>query len=260
MATNIFTPIDEPTCVADTESPATGQVLPLTGILGTLIPPEVAKDKKATVKWIWRAISDPERACDSASVDRRLSLIGHLEDLMRTGFSCTADLRQKVERFLDGHDGRRLPVGKAIKRARKDARLSQVGLAELLGLKDHTLISKYESGKRVPPLKVMEWLKEAEDVTRSRRVKGNGRIPRIAVTSTRGNEAPIPPDLGMSRTSPNPQRYNSVVNPPSPAVMPAQGGVTAVSDLGGSAEDTVVIDTPRAERSQLDLGKDESHE
>ena len=124
---------------------------------------------------------------------------------MRTRFSSTADLRQQVDRFLDGHDGRRLPVAKAIKRARKKAGLSQMGLADLLGLRDHTLISKYESGKRVPPLKVMKWLEGAEDVTRRRRVKGNSQTPRNPVTSTRGNEAPIPPDFDESGTSQNRQ-------------------------------------------------------
>jgi DNA-binding XRE family transcriptional regulator len=133
---------------------------PLTGILGTLIPPEVAKDKQALVKWIYKVISDPDRPCDSASVDLRLMLIDHLQDLMRTRFANTADLRQHVDRFLDNPDGRRLPIPQAIKRARKRLGLTQRQLAEQLSLKDHTLISKFEKGKRLPTKGIIEWLKE----------------------------------------------------------------------------------------------------
>lgn len=210
---------------------------PLPGILGTLIPPEVAKDKQATVKWIDKVIFDPDRPCDSASVDRRLMLIRHLEDMMHTGFSNTADLRQHVDRFLDGRDGRRLPVAKAIKRARKNLGLSQVDLADQLGLKDHTLISKYESGKRVPPLKVTEWLTQAENVTQERRVKGNGRTPSIPVTSSRGNEAPILPDSDVSGTSPNPQGCTSADPCDAPDGIPAQGSLFPADDRSPAGED-----------------------
>lgn len=207
------------------------RVHPLSGILETLIPPEVAKDKQATAKWIWRVISDPDRACDSASVDRRLTLIGHLEDIMRTGFSNTADLRQHLDRFLNGHDGRRLPVGKAIKRARKKAGLSQMGLADLLGLRDHTLISKYESGKRVPPLKVMEWLKGAEGVTRRRSVKGKSRTPSDHVISSRGNEGAFSSNFPESSTSPKQQECSSAVATPAEPI--AQSNLFLPADPDG---------------------------
>jgi hypothetical protein len=117
------------------------------------------KDIRPTVKRFWLDLTDPDRPCDSASVDYRVGLIRFLEKLMRTEFASTADLRQHVERFLDGYDGRRLPVPQAIKRARKKLKLTQRQLAEQLGFKDHTLISKYEKGQRVPSAKVIEWLK-----------------------------------------------------------------------------------------------------
>lgn len=119
-----------------------------------------AKDRRPTVKRLWLVLTDPDRPCDSVSVEYRLGLIRFLEKLMRAEFASTADLRQHVERYLSGHDGRRLPVPQAIKRARKKFKLTQRQLAETLGLKDHTLISKYESGKRVPTGKLLDWLKE----------------------------------------------------------------------------------------------------
>lgn len=118
-----------------------------------------ATDKRPIVKRLWHVLTDPDRPCDSVSVEYRLGLIRFLEKLMRTEFASTADLRQHVERFLDGYDGRRLPLPAAIRRARKKLKLTQRQLAEQLGFKDHSLISKYEKGQRVPSAKVIEWLK-----------------------------------------------------------------------------------------------------
>ena len=124
---------------------------------------------------------------------------------MRTDFASTADLRHHVERYLSGYDGRRLPVPQAIKRARKKLKLTQRQLAELLGFKDHTLISKYESGKRVPTDKLLEWLCKTEKVTGKEPVKGNGQTPRFLVTSNGGKEASISPNMSESETSPKRQ-------------------------------------------------------
>lgn len=118
-----------------------------------------AKDRRPMVKRLWLALTDPDRPGDSVSMVYRIGLIRLLEKLMRTEFASTADLRQSVERFLDGYDGRRLPLPAAIRRARKKIKLTQRQLAEQLGFKDHTLISKYEKGQRVPSEKVIEWLK-----------------------------------------------------------------------------------------------------
>ncbi|MGA2363414.1 MAG: helix-turn-helix domain-containing protein [Candidatus Aminicenantales bacterium] len=157
---DVFTLIDEPTYVADIESFIVAWVQRHYGGKRTFIPPEIAKDKRSTVKWIWQVLNDLDRPCDSGLVNCRVELIRYLEKLMRTEFASTADLRQHVERYLSGHDGRRLPVPQAIKRARKKLKLTQSQLAELLGFKDHTLISKYEKGQRVPSDKVIKWLKE----------------------------------------------------------------------------------------------------
>ena len=67
-----------------------------------------------------------------------------------------------MELYLEGHDGRRMPISQAIRRARKKLKLTQRQLAEKLGFNDHTLISKYENGERVPPRRVLKWLKEGE--------------------------------------------------------------------------------------------------
>jgi hypothetical protein len=121
---------------------------------------EVAKDLRPIIKRLWLELTDPERPCDSISVDYRIGRIRYLEKLMRTDFASTADFRQHVERYLEGYDGRRLSVPQAIKRARKKLKLTQRQLGERLGLKDHTLISRYEKGQRVPSEKVIEWLKK----------------------------------------------------------------------------------------------------
>ena len=150
----------DPIHIAATNSVVANEGQPHDCRLVPTLSPEVAKDFRPTVKRLWLVLTDPGRPCDSDSVEYRLGLIGDLEELMRTDFANTADLRHHVERYLSGYDGRRLPVPQAIKRARKKLKLTQRQLAELLGFKDHTLISKYESGKRVPTDKLLEWLKE----------------------------------------------------------------------------------------------------
>jgi DNA-binding transcriptional regulator YiaG len=152
--------IDEPAYELDNGSFTARRVQTQRGVLGALPIPLDAMDKKATVKWIWKVLTDPDRPCDSTSVDYRVELIRYLENLMRTEFASTKDLRQHVERYLDGHDGRRMPISQAIRRARKKLKLTQRQLAELLGFRDHTLLSQYENGERVPSGKVIKWLKE----------------------------------------------------------------------------------------------------
>lgn len=158
----VITLIDEPYYVADIDGYIASWVQQHYGSLEASLPPEHAKDKRSIIKWIGQVLTDPDRHRDSASVDCRVGLIRYLEKLMRMEFSSTTDLRQHVERYLDGHDGRRLPVPQAIRRARKKLKLTQRQLAEQLGFKDHTLISKYEKGQRLPSDKVIEWLKGGE--------------------------------------------------------------------------------------------------
>jgi len=131
-------------------------------ILGASPLPLDAKNKKATVKWIWQVLTDPERPWDAASVDHRVRLIQLLEKLLRKDFTSTRELKLHVERLVASPDGRRMPISQALRRARKKRKLTQRQLAEHLGFKDHTLISKYEKGERLPSAKVIEWLKEGE--------------------------------------------------------------------------------------------------
>ncbi len=231
--TPVFTLIDEPTYVADIDSFIAGWVQQHFGRAGEPSLFEVTGDKRSTVKRIWEALNDPDRSTDSASVDRRLNWLRYLGTLLKMEkISSTADLRHHLERYLAGYDSRRLPVAKAIKRARKNAGLSQQDLAELLGLRDHTLISKYESGRRVPPVKVLDWLKdnEAENVTRKMRVKGNGRGPSEPVTFNRGNEGPISPDLAKSVTTPKPEECPTCADPAPKVEDPAQMDLFDLAD------------------------------
>jgi len=142
LKANVVTLIDEPAGVAGIDSFIASEVHQHYGNLGTPLPPGVAKDIRPTVKRIWLDLTNPDRPCDSASVDYRIGQIRYLEKLMRTEFASTADFRQHVDRYLSGYDGRRLPVPQAIKRARKKLKLTQRQLAELLGFKDHTVFSQ----------------------------------------------------------------------------------------------------------------------
>jgi len=146
--------------VALRNSLTAGPVQEQGSILGASPPPPDDMDKRSIVKRIWQILTDPERPWDEAWVDLRVRLIQFLEKRLRKDFASTRDLKQHVERFVAGHDGRRMPISQAIRRARKKRKLTQRQLAEHLGFKDHTLISKYEKGERVPSGKVIEWLKE----------------------------------------------------------------------------------------------------
>lgn len=227
---SVFTLIDEPTYVADIDSLIANWVHHHHGSPEQSSLSESATDDRPTVKRIWEALNYPDRPNDSASVDQRIQWIRYLEKLLKKQISNTADLRQHLGRYLAGYDGRRLPVGKALKKARKQVGLSQQGLADLLGLRDHTLISKYESGKRVPPDKVLEWLGNHENVTGTRRGKGNSRTPSNRVTSSRGNEAPISPDLAKSVTPPTRPECPPDDSPSTPAEGPAQLGLFPPTD------------------------------
>jgi DNA-binding transcriptional regulator YiaG len=151
--------LNEPSCEARVESLVANGVQQQSGKPGNHLQPQESIDKRSAVKRISRALNDPDRPFDPESLDHRLRQIQYLEKLFKAEFSCTGDMRQLIERYLEGFDGRRLPIPQAIKRARKKLKLTQQQLAETLGLRDHTLISKYETGRRVPSNKVIEWLK-----------------------------------------------------------------------------------------------------
>ncbi len=129
-----------------------------------LAPPIILNkdEQQAWVRKAWGIISDPDRPGDPESVQFRISLIRRLEEVLGKEFRSTKEARESVAHYLDGFDGRRLPVAQAIKRKRKKLRLTQRQLAISLGFKDHTLISKYEKGERTPSEAVLNWLREGE--------------------------------------------------------------------------------------------------
>jgi transcriptional regulator with XRE-family HTH domain len=210
---SVFILIDEPTYVPDIESFISKWFhdhLDLLKSRGSLVD---FNERKAVMKRIWEILTDPNRPCDHISVNDRVRMIGHLEQLFRTQIRSKDQLKGLAERFLGGLDGRRLPIPQALKRARKKSKLSQHQLAEHLGLKDHSLISKCEAGKKDPTKKILNWLKEAENVTKKGRVKGNNRTSAFSVTSLWGKSVPISPILGKSETLPKQQECTNPDDP-----------------------------------------------
>jgi DNA-binding XRE family transcriptional regulator len=118
--------------------------------------------QKAFTRKIWELLSDPNRPGDSNAVQFRIELLRYLEKRLRKEFRSTKEAKEEMERHLEGYDGRRLPVALAIRRAREKSKWTQRQLAHHLGLRDHTLISKYEKGERSPSERVLQWLKEGE--------------------------------------------------------------------------------------------------
>jgi len=108
--------VDEPICVADINSYITSWVQEQLGSLGPSLLPEYAVDRRSTMKWTWQALTGPDRPRASAWVDNVVGLIRDYWRIMRMRFSRTRRLKQHVEHYLDGHDGRRLHVPQAIKR------------------------------------------------------------------------------------------------------------------------------------------------
>ena len=211
---DVITLIDEPTYAADIESFIAKWVHGHQDLLKSRGSFVDFNDRRAAVRRIWEILNDLDRPCDHISVNDRARMIGYLERLFRTQISSKDQLKELAERFLGGLDGRRLPIPQALKRARKKSKLSQRQLAERLGLKDHSLISKCEAGKKDPTKKILDWLKEAENVTKKRQVKGNGRTPAFSVTSSRGKSAPISAISGKSETLPKQPKCTDSDDPP----------------------------------------------
>ena len=254
MAPNVVTLIDEPTYVADIDSLIANWVHQHHDRPEQSGQPESSYDKKASVRRIWEVLNDPDRPCDHISVDNRVEMIRYLERLFRTEIRNKAQLEELVTGFLG--DGRCLPATQAVKRARKKLKLSQRQLAVHLGLKDHTLISKIESGKREPSAKVIEWLHGIENVTAKRPVKGKSRTPRIPVTSIRGNEASIPPDSGKSVTSPKQPECPSAEANTLPPATSEQGSIFPPDDLPTVTEAPTTPTAPEADGSSPSTGED----
>lgn len=107
--------IDGPTYAADVGGLIAEWVQQHYGSLGVSLLPEYARDRRSTRKWTWTILPGPDRPRDSASVEKRVGLIGFLRSIIGKRFSRTIRLRQGVERSLGGHDGRRLPFPPAIR-------------------------------------------------------------------------------------------------------------------------------------------------
>lgn len=116
--------------------------------------------RMAFVKKIYGISTDENRSFKTNEVDRRISLIRILEKLTRDEFENTRDLKTKVENYLQGYDGRRLPVSERIRRARRRKKWTQQQLAHHLGMKSHVPIAQYETGVRYPTKEVFKWLEE----------------------------------------------------------------------------------------------------
>jgi len=243
---DVITLIDEPTFVADLEGFVTEWVQDHRELLksrGTYLD---YGDKRLVVRWIWEALNNPDRPCDPASVHERVRMIVYFERLFRTQIQNKGQLGGLVERFLGGRDGRKLSISQAIRRARRKLKQSQWQLAEHLGLKDHTLISKYESGRREPSKKVLEWLKETESVTEKRPVRHSSRTPSFSVTSLWGKSKPISASSSNSETLPKQPKCTSPIIPPQTAgaeeeTCPLQAGYPS-----GAEETASLGETPEA--------------
>ncbi len=90
----------------------------------------------------------------------RLLLLEWLENFLGTQFKSTRDFKQKVRMYLQNYDARKLPASERIKKARKKLGWTQKELAKFLVYTSHVSIAQFEKGKRYPPKKVFQWLKE----------------------------------------------------------------------------------------------------
>jgi ribosome-binding protein aMBF1 (putative translation factor) len=119
------------------------------------------KDKRYFVKKAYQLITSRTTPTDSNSVQTRVLLAEWLEKFLKTEFKDTRDFKQKIQRYLEGYEIRKAPVGERIKKLRKKKGWAQKELAKHLGLKSHVTIVNYEKGLRYPPKKVFQWLDEA---------------------------------------------------------------------------------------------------
>lgn len=118
------------------------------------------KNRRYFVKKAFQSLTNPERPMDANSVRRRIVLVRHLENVLRTRFESARDFRRKIENYLKNYEIRKGTAGDRIKKARKKSRLTQKELAKKLGFKTHVTILNYEKGKRYPEEKVFQWLNE----------------------------------------------------------------------------------------------------
>jgi hypothetical protein len=101
--------IDEPTYVASLDCYIASWVQHPFGRLEAPLPPGYAMDNWPTIKWTWQGLTGPDRPRIG------LGLIQRLWRSIRMRFSRARRLRQHVELYLGGQDGRRLSVSQAVK-------------------------------------------------------------------------------------------------------------------------------------------------
>ena len=117
-------------------------------------------DKRYFARKVVQILVNPDGFNDTNSVQWRVLLVCCLENLLKTKFESTRDFKRKVGEYLKNFDGRRLPIGERIRKARKKLSWTQKQLADHLGFRRHVTISNYEKGLRYPPDKVFRWIEE----------------------------------------------------------------------------------------------------
>lgn len=113
------------------------------------------------VKKFYQAISNPNRPLEPLSIQWRIESIRKIEDLLKTQFVNSRDMRRKIEEHLKHFSFRRGSAGWRIKKARRKKKFTQLQLAEELGYKSRVPIAQFEADLRYPPDRVFVWL-EAE--------------------------------------------------------------------------------------------------
>ena len=88
---------------------------------------------------------------------RGMAAISELERITGRQFRNTADFHREMEAFFTRGDRIWEKTGMRIHQARKKARLTQGGLAELLGVHKRTII-RWEKNEISPSPKALEWL------------------------------------------------------------------------------------------------------
>lgn len=119
-------------------------------------------DQRYFVKKAFQVISNQNTSEHSNAVQTRVLLIKWLEKFLNTQFQNTRDFRQKVGKYIQDYDARKLPVTERLKNAREKLSWTQTDLAKHLDYTSHVSIAQFEKGKRYPTEKVFKWLKEVE--------------------------------------------------------------------------------------------------
>jgi len=133
---------------------------PIRIIQGVAVDLKRIGERHYLVRKLLQIVSNPDSLADPKLLQRRVYALRCLENLLRTQFRNTIDLKRKAEDYLNGYEIRKRPVGERIKKARKKLGWTQKELASHLNYKSHVAIVQFERGLRYPPGKVFEWLKD----------------------------------------------------------------------------------------------------